>query len=512
MKRLFPYCLLVLGFSASSFDMAARIEDPQESEEVLTAIFSEAVEVEEILEQPIDSIQILDPVDLFNSLSVDSIGDGLVNRSFLPRVFGGYRKIRKVAEFSRIKPYNGLKVMTDEPLDTIEPIDASILPDGLNLMEPADSLSIDNIVELDNLVDEMGQDYVDFAGGRRPKWLSDALLRDRIQEDVLYNYMIENPQSIEYADWDLPEPPILYEDDVTFLSYIKRQNIPTVNKEDAVLPQVVLRQIHWLHIFNAGVQFSQAFVSPNWYQGGNNYLSLLFNFNWNVQLNEVYHPNLLFQSNLSYKLAFSSTPNGSIHKYTISEDLFQYNMNAGLKAFKGWYYSFNLMFKTQMFHNYEENSNVRTASFLSPGELNLGLGMSYNHKNKKGNFKYTLTVSPLSYNLKTCISNVIDHALYNIPQNRKSKSEIGSNAELNLEWKIMSNISYKTRLFLFSDYSYLLSDWQNTFNFDINKFLSTQLFLHLRYDTSAERNTKWKTFMMREILSFGLSYTFSTKP
>ena len=155
---------------------------------------------------------------------------------------------------------------------------------------------------------------------------------------------------------------------------------------------------------------------------------------------------------------------------------------------------------------------TRTASFLSPGDLHMGLGMAYNHQNKLKTFKYTLTISPLSYNLKTCISDKVNHATYNIPANRKVRNEIGSNLEFNMDWTITANINYKTRLFLFSDYHYFLSDWQNTISFDINKFLSTQIFVHLRYDTSADKNTGWKTFMLREILSFGLSYTFSTKP
>ncbi|MDE6444449.1 MAG: hypothetical protein K2K64_08550, partial [Muribaculaceae bacterium] len=69
-----------------------------------------------------------------------------------------------------------------------------------------------------------------------------------------------------------------------------------------------------------------------------------------------------------------------------------------------------------------------------------------------------------------------------------------------------------TRVFLFTDYSYFLSDWENTMNFEINRFLSTQIYAHLRYDTSTESLTKWKHFQLREVLSFGLTYTFSTKP
>ena len=142
----------------------------------------------------------------------------------------------------------------------------------------------------------------------------------------------------------------------------------------------------------------------------------------------------------------------------------------------------------------------------------MGIGMTYSYQNKYKTFQFNATISPLSYNLKTCISDYVDHEQFNISPNKKFKNEIGSNAEINMTWDITSNISYKTRMFLFSDYSYFLSDWENTFSFSINKFLSTQIYVHLRYDTSAESLTSWKKFMMREILSFGLSYTFSTKP
>ena len=81
-----------------------------------------------------------------------------------------------------------------------------------------------------------------------------------------------------------------------------------------------------------------------------------------------------------------------------------------------------------------------------------------------------------------------------------------------MTWKMTPNISYRTRVFLFSDYDYFLSDWENTFSFDINRFLSTQIYVHLRYDTSTDTNTSWRHFMLREVLSFGLSYSWSTNP
>ena len=79
-------------------------------------------------------------------------------------------------------------------------------------------------------------------------------------------------------------------------------------------------------------------------------------------------------------------------------------------------------------------------------------------------------------------------------------------------WKMAYNITYSSRLYVFSDYTYVQGDWENTFSFDINRYLSTQLYIHLRYDsqTKAVDDSKWHKWQLREVLSFGLSYKFST--
>ena len=64
-------------------------------------------------------------------------------------------------------------------------------------------------------------------------------------------------------------------------------------------------------------------------------------------------------------------------------DLFQFNLLAGYKASKYWYYSTNVSFKTQFLHNYKANTRDLKGAFLSPGELNVGVGMTYNYANPK---------------------------------------------------------------------------------------------------------------------------------
>ncbi len=346
-----------------------------------------------------------------------------------------------------------------------------------------------------------------------PTWLHDALTQTRISGDFMYSTMVVSPHTIQYTYWDLPVPPRLPEDDVTLGSYIKNLNLPEVAVADALLPEFEQKKKHWLHQFNTGLQFSQAYVSKNWYQGGNNYLALLYNFYWNVQLNPTYHPNQIFESTVNYKLGINSIEQNAVgRRYSISEDNFQYNVKYGFKAFKRWFYTLTGQFKTQFFNNYKTNTDIRSASFLSPGDLNIGLGMTYSRINEKKTFNLSASLAPLSYNLKICIDKNIDPTQFNIKPGHKTHSEIGSSGEVNMTWQATSNISMRTRLFAFTDYNYFQGNIETTWDFAINKFLSTQIYANLRYDSSSDYNlSRWHHWMLKEILSFGLSYTFSTK-
>ena len=335
---------------------------------------------------------------------------------------------------------------------------------------------------------------------------------DRINRELMAEYLMAHPEKAKYLAWKLPDPPrLLPAEDYTDEYLI--EDIPVDVMEQPV-PGIIdaVKRTDWLHKPVASLQFSQAYISPNWYQGGNNALSLLVNLLWDVRLNEVYHPSLLFESTLSYKLGLNSTPQDSLHRYSVSEDLLQYNFKFGIRARQKWFYSFTAMFKTQMLNTYGENSRVRKASFMSPGELNLGIGMTYATTGLKKRLKFNASIAPVSYNLKTCLDHLVDPTQFSIKAGRKTQSQIGSNAEAVLEWNIVSNISWRSRMFLFTNYDEFQGDWENTLNFAVNRFLSTQIYVHLRYDTASHQyDGHWRHWMLKEILSFGFRYAFSTK-
>ncbi|MDE5842688.1 MAG: DUF3078 domain-containing protein [Muribaculaceae bacterium] len=445
---------------------------------------------------------------------------------FEPRIFSGFRTLTtptfaipplkfemdaRQSAYDRDQ-YAGILYTDPQDIVSIEEDDEILILGETEPSNPDGGLQQDSITPMQAFLNE--EEVENFRNFNPiPQWLAVALRAERMHQDLIYRLMTSDPATIQYAYWDLPVPPRLPEEDHSFAAFVRNLDLPPVADQIEASSQFTTRHINWLHNVGTGLQLSQAFISSNWYQGGNNYLAVLFNFNWNVTLNTVFHPNLMLVSDLSYKLAINSNPKTALHKYSISQDQFQYSLKAGLKAFNKWFYSISLLFKTQFFNNYPADSDILGAKFLSPSEFNAGLGMTYNTKALKDHLNLSLSIAPLSYNLKACPSMRIDHTQFNILPDRKTRSEIGSSAELNLNWDITSNISWKSRVFLFTNYQYFQADWENTFNFTINRFLSTQLYVYPRFDSSSDRtSSNWRYWQLKEILSFGLSYTFSTKP
>ncbi len=346
------------------------------------------------------------------------------------------------------------------------------------------------------------------------RWIERQKRLEMSMDAIRNNVMFGNPEIVAYNEALLPEPPKVYHAVVDpSKTQIEIEEISVDRSTVTDAPKAVeIKRKNWLRSFDASLQFSQAYNSPNWYQGGNNNLNMILNTVYNVKLNQAFHPNLLFDNTIRYKLAMNSAPEDTLRDYSISEDLFQINSNFGVKAARHWYYSVTAMFKTQLLNNYPTNSRDLKASFLSPGELNVGLGMTYNNSNKKKTFTFNASIAPLSYNMKICTNKLIDETKFGIEKGHTTANQYGSNAEIKMEWKMCYNVTYNSRLFIFSNYSYIQSDWEHTIDCAFNKYLSTRFYLHLRYDsqTSAVEDSKWHKLQLKEILSFGFAYRFAT--
>ncbi len=299
-------------------------------------------------------------------------------------------------------------------------------------------------------------------------WADGAVARDSRFRLMQQQWMLKHPELVPYNTATMAEPPrefIMSVDPATAQITVQEFDTSASTLKNANQIEANISRINWLHTFDGTVQFSQAYLSPNWYQGGNSNLNAIANILYNVKLNPAFHPNLIFEMTASYKLGANNAPDDSVHQYNISEDLFQVNAN---------------------------------------------LGMTYTYENARKTVDFKASIAPGSYNLKTCTNPNIDPTQFGIDAGKTSVSQYGSSAELTLRWKMAWNIEYFSRLFLFTNYSYMQGDWENTVTFNISRFLSTKIYAHLRYDSSTPRTegTRWHQWQLKEILSIGFAYKF----
>lgn len=315
------------------------------------------------------------------------------------------------------------------------------------------------------------------------------------------------PELVRYSKRDMPDVPVptlvTRSMSKNRVSAIKPKDMPDGKELNLASPP---KPKLWKHNFSSSVQVSQAYISENWYQGGES--------NFNIISDQLFSTSfdnkrkLIFTASVQWKLGVNTSPSDTCHAYKVNEDLFQVNSKFGIKAIKDWYYTVSLVFKTQFFNSYPANSNDKTASLLSPGELNLGVGMSYNKKIEERKFETSIMLSPLSYNLKFSLDKEIA-ALSGIPDEKLFQNQVGSSVEATFKWEFYPNLSWTARVFYFTNYKYAQSDIETGMDIAFNRYFSTKIYLHARYDDSIEKNKHGNYFQFKELLSFGFNYKFN---
>ncbi len=167
--------------------------------------------------------------------------------------------------------------------------------------------------------------------------------------------------------------------------------------------------------------------------------------------------------------------------------------------------------KTQLFNTYPENKTTKNSSLLSPLDINAGVGMSYNlektFKDKvTKKLKFSLSLSPISINFRYIRDDKVDETKFKLKEGQKTKTDFGSLINSELTFNFNSYITWYSRFKYFTDYESVTSEFENKLDFSLNRYLTTSLYLHLRYDENSKKDDKLKYFQYNELLSFGLNY------
>ena len=280
----------------------------------------------------------------------------------------------------------------------------------------------------------------------------------------------------------------------------------------------------WTTNGGASLQFTQGFVSKNWYKGGESNFALLatadYTFNYKYE-------NFTWDNKLEGKLGFVTTPSDTCHSYMTNNDYLKYTTKFGYKAGGDWYYTLQAVGQTQFCPGYKTNQSAEVSKFMSPAYLTVALGMDYKKSLEK--ISWTVFLSPIAYNLKfvadpwdtdTDMGNGrIAAKSFGLKYNNDfNLYDFGVNAKAGMDWKICKYLTWTSQATYFSPLYdcgkykgnvYTTVDWENTFDMPLNQYFSTKIYTHLRFDDSVDKTAgamDWGYFQFTELLSFGLSY------
>lgn len=205
-----------------------------------------------------------------------------------------------------------------------------------------------------------------------------------------------------------------------------------------------------------------------------------------------------------------------------NDDKMELISRLGVNAFKKWYYSAEIDFKTQFFNGYNyPNDSVPISTFLSPATTFFKLGLDY-----KPNKNFSLFLSPLTAkNVFVRDTARIDQTRYGVSANSRSFWEPGLNADIRYKIDITPRISYETKYKMFLNYQQPFKqvdiNWENTIVAQLTSRISMTFMLYMLYDDNVTFPTgkigidgkeiykpKWQT---KELTTVGFSYKINKR-
>ena len=330
---------------------------------------------------------------------------------------------------------------------------------------------------------------------------------DKIESEIdrtILATSLSSPELFAYTEEQIMAEQVVNTETVAKLAptvnILTRQEI--LENEVMAMNIEVKRPNFWKTSGSASLQFTQNYISENWYKGGESTNTLVSELVLKANYNDQQH--IQWDNTLEAKLGFTTAPSDTMHKYRTNTDLLRLSSKLGVKAFKSWFYTIEVESKTQMLKNYKVNSDVLQSAFTAPLETTVGVGMDYK-KNLK-NFNISVNLAPLAYRWVYVGNDEVDETKFGVKKDEKSLHEYGSSMKVKSTWTLIKNVTWTSRLEAFTNYDKVQAEWENTFDFAVSRYLSTKLFLHGRFDDGVPRVEDHSYFQFKEFLSFGLSY------
>ena len=349
----------------------------------------------------------------------------------------------------------------------------------------------------------------------------EALSLDEKTSDVnatLLNFYLKRPDLVATSESQLREqydtPEITEPEQVVVTTPTPEITAP----EEPEAPQVdveVKKPNFWTYKGDGFLQFLQNYVSGNWYKGGESNYSMLSALT--LEANYDNKSKWKWDNKLELKLGFQTSPSDTVNKFKTNEDLIRLTSKVGLQASKRWYYTLQFIGYTQFTRGLKANDRRTYSDFMSPFNLNLSLGMEYKMEWFNKRLTGTINISPLALNYRYVDRTIFINndgseiwfpTRHGIDPDKHHLLDFGSQFVIDYTWKLAENITWKSRMYGFTSYKRVEYEWENTFSFQFNKYISSKLFLHPRFDDNRARDDKHGYWMFKEFFSIGFNYGF----
>lgn len=281
--------------------------------------------------------------------------------------------------------------------------------------------------------------------------------------------------------------------------------LPDETPEVAPTGVVVSKPHFWTYSGDSYLQFLQNYVSDNWYKGGESNYSMVGSLTLKANYNNL--KKLKFDNQLELKLGFVTSRDDTLHKFKTNNDLIRYTGKFGLQASKNWYYTIQLLAYTQFTQGLKSNNAKVYSDFMSPFNLNVGLGMDYTIKWFKGKLTGSVNLAPLSFNFRYVGRRNLASS-YGISGDHRTLEDFGSQVTSNITWKICEQVTWKSRYYFYTTYKRTEMEWENTFTLAVSRYISANLFVYPRFDDSRDRDEDLNYFQFKEYSSLGFTYNF----
>ena len=333
---------------------------------------------------------------------------------------------------------------------------------------------------------------------------------DQAVDAALMNIYMQRPDLVEATETELCNSGTLRNDLDTPIEqhtqFVEKVKTPDVDTTDDMQVDIVVKKPNfWTRKGDGFLQFMQNYVSDNWYKGGESNYAMLGNLV--LEANYDNKSRWKWDNKLELKLGFQRSRSDTVNKFKTNEDLIRLTSKVGLQATKNWYYTVQMIAYTQFTRGLKSNDHKVYSDFMSPFNLNLGLGMDYKVKAFGEKLTGTVNLSPVAVNFRY-VDRLALSTSYGLDEGKHTLFDLGSQVTADLEWKMSDNVTWKSRFYTFTSYKRIEVEWENTFALKVSKYITANLFLYPRFDDAGKRDLDMGFWQFKEFSSLGFNYTF----